>query len=184
MEILFKGNLGSVSGWLGYGLGRSTREFPHIMQGKTHLFDYDRTHSFKTVVNYQVHPDLEYSGTLRILSGIPKTLESAYCFYHYYSPLENRTAHYPVSITPVKNNIRLPLFVKLDLGMKKRVRKGFGAMLAQYLHADEASLYLTFGNLLFLVQRNVWFYVREDGKLYGIGTNYLPEFNAGYTIRF
>jgi len=184
LEILLKGNWGRLSGWFGYGVSRSTRQFPHIMQGKTHLFDYDRTHSLKTVLNYQVHPDLEYSGTLRILSGIPKTLESAYCFYHYYFPLENRVAYYSVPITPVKNNIRLPMFVKLDLGMKKRVRKGFGARLAKYLHADEASLYLTFGNLLFLVQRNVWFYVRNDGKLYGIGTNYIPEFSAGYAIRF
>jgi len=184
LELLVKGSLGKSSGWVSYGYSKSTRRFPHIMAGRSHLFDYDRPHTFKAVVNYQVHPALEYSGALRVLSGVPKTLESAMTFYNYYSPITNETSIYPLPITPEKNNIRLPFTLRLDLGMKKRIRKGFGANLAKYLGAEDAYLNVTFGNLLFLFRRNVWFYFNSEGTLYGVGTNYIPEFSAGYSIQF
>jgi hypothetical protein len=60
--------------------------------------------------------------------------------------------------------------------MKKRLRKGFGA--------DCAFTNVTFGNLLFAVQWNVWFDTRYEDELYGVGTNYTPEFSVGYSIQF
>jgi len=184
VELLVKGNIGKTSGWVSYGFSRSTRRFQHIMDGRFYLFDYDRPHTFKAVVNYQVHPALEFSGALRLLSGIPKTLESSMTFYNYYSPLNNETSIYPLPITPIKNNIRMPLVLRLDLSMKKRIRKGFGANLAKYLGAEDAYLDVTFANLLFMLQRNVWFYINDEGTLYGVGSNYLPSVGVGYSIQF
>jgi len=42
-----------------------------------------------------------------------------------------------------------------------------------------------FPSTCFLLHRNVWFYfpVNKE-KLYALGTNYIPEFNIGYTINF
>ncbi len=184
LELLAKGYWGKISGWISYGWSKSTRQFPHIMNGKLHLFDYDRPHSFKAVINHQVNPALEFSGSLRILSGMPRTLETSYASYYYYDPVTNQIGEWPHVVTPVKNNIRMPYYLRLDLGMKKQLRKGFGADLARYLGADRAFLNVTFGNLLFAVQRNVWFYIHYEDELYGVGTNYIPEFSVGYSIQF
>ncbi len=183
-ELLVKGSWQRTSGWISYGWSQSTRQFPHIMNGKRFRFDYDRPHTFKAVLNHEINPNLEFSGAIRVLSGAPKTLETSYANYFYYDPISNQYAQWPQVVTPVKNNIRLPYYLSLDFGMKKLLRKGFGADLARYLGAERAYLTVSFENLLFALQRNVWFYVRVDDKLYGIGTNYIPVVSAGYSIQF
>jgi hypothetical protein len=184
LEFLLKGSWKRTSGWISYGWSRSTRQFPHIMNGRRFRFDYDRPHAFKAVLNHEINQNLEFSGTIRVLSGVPKTLETSYADYFYYDPVSNQYAQWPQVVTPVKNNIRLPYYLSLDLGMKKLLRKGFGADLARYLGAERAYLNLSFENLLFALQRNVWFYVRVDDELYGLGTNYIPVGSAGYSIQF
>lgn len=184
VELLWRGTWREFSGWASYGLSRSTRSYPHILNGKEFLFDYDRTHAFKAVLNHQVHPALSYSGTLQVMSGVPKTLERALMSYYFYDPLLNDYSYYPVYIADRKNNIRLPFIIQLDLGLKKRIRQGFGAELAEFLGAKESYLNVTFGNLWFL-RRNVWFYIPlGEEKFYGIGTNYFPAISMGYTIKF
>lgn len=95
-----------------------------------------------------------------------------------YDPTSNQIGDWPQVVTPVKNNIRLPYYLRLDLGIKKRLRTGFGAMLANYLNADRAYLNVSIGNVLFALQRDVWFYIRDGEELYGVGTNYIPEFST------
>jgi hypothetical protein len=183
-ELLLNGRWGKTSGWINYGWSKSTRQFPHIMNNRVRLFDYDRPHSFKAVLNHQVNPALEFSGSLRIISGIPGTMETGYAAYFYYDPVTNEIGQWQQVLTPIKNNIRMPYYLQLDLGLKKRVRKGFGADLARYLGAERAYLNVSFGNLLFAFHRNVWYYIRDKNTLYGVGTNYIPEFSAGYSIQF
>jgi len=183
-EVQLKGSWQKFSGWISYGYSQSKRSYPHIMDGQSFLFDYDRTHAFKLMISHQMHPHLAYNATLRILSGVPISLERSTKSYFYYEPVQNEISSYPIYVTPAKNNARLPLFVRLDLGIKKRIRKGFGADLAKYLGADASYLSVTLGNLLF-IHRNVMLYLPTGQKeMYGMGTNYIPEFNAGYTIRF
>ena len=184
VELLWKGTWKRLSGWLSYGLSRATRSYAHIMDGKTFLFDYDRMHSFKAMINHQIHPALSYSGTLRIMSGVPKTLETSVKSYFYYDPATNEHSSFPTYVANRKNNARLPLYIRLDVGLKKRIRKGFGAELAEFLGAKESYLNVSFGNLLFLY-RNVMLYLPVgEEKLYGFGSNYIPEFSVGYTIKF
>jgi hypothetical protein len=188
VEFLLKGKWNQFSGWLSYGLSKSTRSYPHIMNGKSFLFDYDRTHSLKVVGNYYVNPSLSFSATLRLLSGVAKTLESGMKSYFYYDPYGNEYAFYPSYINNIKNNARMPYFLRLDLGMKKRVRKGFAAELANFMGADQSYINVTLGNILFFLHRNVIFYfpieINNKVELYGLGANYLPEFSIGYTVKF
>jgi len=184
LELLIKGSLGRTSGWISYSLSKSTRRFPHIMNNKSHLFDYDRPQGFKVVLNHQINSILEFSGSLNVLSGMVKTLETSHANYFYYDPMTNEIGSWPHVITPVKNNIRMPYLLQLDFGLKKRIRKGFGANLARFLGADKAFLNLSISNLLFAFHRNVWFYIQLDETLYGIGTNYFPAISYGYSILF
>ncbi|MFC2076662.1 carboxypeptidase-like regulatory domain-containing protein [candidate division KSB1 bacterium] len=184
LELLWKGSWRRLSGWVSYGLGKSTRSYPHIMEGKSYIFDYDHTHSFKLMVSHQVHPSLSYNGTLMVQSGAPKTLERTVRSHYYYDPSSYELAWYPAVVADVKNNVRLPIQIRLDIGLKKRIRKGFGAELAQFLGADESYMNFTFGNLLFLLHRNVMFYIPTYPGYYGIGSNYAPEISVGYTVKF
>jgi len=178
------GNVAAIFRLGQYGISRARRTYPHINDGKSYFFDYDRTHSFKAVINHQIHPALSYSGSLRILSGVPKTLERSIKSYFYYDPLSNELSTYPTYVADRKNNIRLPIYVRLDIGIKKRIRRGFGAELAQFLGANESYLNVSLGNLL-LFHRNVWFYIPTGEEKYlSIGTNYFPEISMGYSIKF
>ena len=184
-ELLWQGTWRNFSGWLSYGISKSTRSYPHLMEGKTYLYDYDRLHSFKAVINHQINPRLSYSATMRVMSGVPKTIETSQKSYFYYDPVTGNYASYPTYVTETKNNARMPMYVRLDLGVKKQIRHGFAAELAEFLGARESYVNISLSNLLFLFHRNVWFYFPvEDGKLYGFGTNYFPVFSTGYTIKF
>lgn len=183
-EILWTGTWRRFTGWLSYGISRSTRSYPHIMDGKTFLFDYDRTHAFKAMVTHQIHPALSYSGTLRVMSGVPKTLETTIKSYYYYDPLSNQYTPSVSFFSNKKNNVRMPMYIRLDLGVKKRLRQGFGARLAEFLGADESYVNANFGNLLFFYRNVSFYFPMEDDELYGMGTNYMPEFSVGYTVKF
>ena len=136
------------------------------------------------MINHQIHPALSYNGTIQILSGVPKTIEKSVKSFYYYDPQLNNISTQPSYLADIKNNARLPYYLRLDLGLTKRVRKGFAAELAKFLGAKESYIKVVFGNILFL-RRNVWFYMPlGEEKLYGLGSNYLPEFGMGYTIKF
>ena len=78
----------------------------------------------------------------------------------------------------------MPFIINLDLGLMKRIRKGFAAELADFLGAKESYLNVSFGNLTFL-RRNVWLYFpMGEKKYYGFGMNWFPSFGVGYTIKF
>jgi hypothetical protein len=188
IELFIKGRWNNLSGWLSYGLSRSTRSYSHIMNGKDFLFDYDRTHSLKAFGHYQVNPSFSISATIRLLSGVPRTLESGMKSYFYYDPHSNQYSYYPTYINNIKNNGRMPYTLNLDLGMKKQLRTGFGAELAGYLGADASYVNITLENILFFLHRNVIYYVPieidNSVELYGLGTNYFPMISAGYTVKF
>lgn len=185
MELLCRGSWEKFSGWLSYGLSRATRSYPHIMNGKRHLFDYDRTHSFKTILNYQATPHLSYSGTFRLISGVPTTMENGTKMYYYYQASNNSLNFYPTYVTESKNNARKPMFLRLDLGMEKKLREGFGAKLSDFINAKGSYLSFELRNLLFF-RRNVWFYfpLKINDRYFGFGTNYLPSVSVGYNIKF
>lgn len=184
IEIMWKGQYKKLSGWMSYGLGRSTRSYPFIKEGKPFLFDYDRTHSLKTVLSYKITDDITYNTSLVVQSGIPKTLETTMQRYYYYDPVSGSLSSYPFGVENSKNNARLPLSIDWDFGVVKRIRNGFGADLAEFLKADRSYLSVTVGNLLFL-HRNVSMYFPYGGKKYiPMGYNYFPTISVGYVIKF
>ncbi len=188
IELFVRGRWNNLSGWLSYGLSRSTRSYPHIMKGKDFLFDYNRTHSLKAFGHYQVNPSLSFSATCCLLSGVPRTLESGIKSYFYYDPQSNQYSYYFTYINNVKNNGRMPCILDLDLGMKKHLRTGFGAELADFLGASESYVNIALENILFFLHRNVIYYfpieIDNSVELYGLGTNYFPMISAGYTVKF
>lgn len=184
IEIMWKGEYKNLSGWISYSLSRSTRSYPNIMNGESFLFDFDRTHSFKAVVNYKATPRLTYNTSIVIQSGLPKTLESILQNYYYYNPLTGSVSEYPFGVSNTKNNARLPMDIELDVGVIKKIRKGFGAELVEFLKADESYLTVTIGNVLFLRRNVLWYFPYGGNQYIPIGINYFPVITFGYVIKF
>ncbi len=184
IEVMFKANFEKFSGWISYSISKSSRSYPYIMNGKSFLFDFDRKHSFKAIVNYKIAPRLTYNFSLIALSGLPKTIETTLQSYYYYDPTTGSIGSYPFGISPTKNNARLPAVIELDMGIIKKIRNGFGAELVDFLRADESYFTLTISNLLFLRRNVIWYFPTGGNKYIPIGFNYFPTVTAGYIIKF
>ena len=184
MELMWKGSWNKLSGWISYCLSKSKRSFDHIMNGQEFLFDYDRTHSFNALINYHISPSLSYSTTFVLLTGNPRSIESSMHSYFYYDPVENHYSFYPISVSNKKNNARLPMIIEWDIGLKKQLRNGIGAELADFLHADESYLSVSVQNILFLKRNVLWYFPIAGDKYLPIGTNYIPSANITYSLKF
>jgi len=184
MELLWKGSFGQFSGWSSYTLSKSTRSFPHIMEGAEYDYDYDRRHSFKTVMNFQASKRISYSAAFIAQSGIPKSVETTMQMFYMYEPLSGSMIYSPQFTVDKKNATRLPWLMYLDFGMQKKVVSGFGKDLANFFGAEESYFVLNVYNALFF-RRNVLYYLSLGNEKYlPMGDNYLPQIGAGYTVKF
>ncbi len=50
MDIILKKDIGDFTGWIGYSLTRSTKKNDVYK----YISNYDRTHNFKLLINYQI----------------------------------------------------------------------------------------------------------------------------------
>jgi len=188
-ELLMKGRYENLSGWASYGLAWSFRQYPAINGGKKYPYDYGRRHSFKTVANYQITSRLSYSASFTWLSGIYRSIENIMECYYYYDPVSNEIFYFPLWVSDSKNNARMPSVINLDMGIRRKLRKGFGYSLARLLHADDSFATVTIRNILFL-RRNVdWFipglgFGRYYDKYIPLGINYFPSVGFSYAIKF
>lgn len=183
-EILFRGEIGKLSGWIGYTYSHGTRNYSSILNGKTILFDGDQPHNLKSVLLYKLTEDITASSTFQFTSGFPKTWETGMLMYYYYDPLWNELAGSPSNITPMKNNVRYPPRLVWDVGWKKKLRSGFGYHLAEYIGADDAVFTMTIRNILFLHRDPRYYFYFPGYGYYGLDLNILPSISAGYSIRF
>lgn len=185
VELMWKGSFGKLSGWGSYTLAKSTRSFPNIMNGEEFDYDYDRRHSIKAVLNYQITKRISYSSSFMAQSGVPKSIENTIQSFYTYEPLTG-TMNYGSQYTVDKKNAsRLPWVFYLDFGLQKRVVSGFGKNLADFFGADESYLIVNVNNVLFF-RRNVLYYYALEGldKFFPVSDSYFPTVSAGYTIKF
>jgi hypothetical protein len=185
MELMWNGSFDKFSGWSSYTLSKSTRTFPHIMNGETYDYDYDRRHSFKAVMNYQATQRISYSASFIAQSGVPRSVENTLQMFYMYDPLTGRMIYSPQYTVNKKNATRMPWLLYLDFGLQKQIVSGFGKDLATFFGADESYLVLNVYNALFF-RRNVLYYLNPiiNGLYFPMGDNYLPTVSAGYTIKF
>ncbi len=187
IESLLRGKWGRLSGWLTYIYSVSKRQYASIQGGNPFLADGDQTHQLKSLLALKINRDITASTTLQFTSGNPNTWETGMVNHFTYDPLENSIGVFSEYITPVKNNVRFPPRMYVDIGWKKKLRSGFGYRLANFIGSDEAVFTMNIKNILFL-HRNPWMYIRLPGE-----GNYaydpfsfvpLPTINMGYRIKF
>jgi hypothetical protein len=190
-EVLLEGKFKNISGWVSYSYSQASRQYPNslINNGEKYTFDYNRPHSVKAVGSYQITSNFALNGSFIFLSGNKRSIEMNQQSFYYYDPVSNETSFFPMWTTDKKNAARMPPLISLDMGIKKRLKHGFGKHLAEVLHADQSYVSVTIKNILFLY-RNVAYYVPASGvpgysdKYIPIGTNYIPQVGVSYTLKF
>jgi len=184
IEFLISVNTPKLVSWISYTYSRGFRTFPSINNGREFAYDADQPHNLKIATMIIPNNYITFSLSMQIASGYPKTWTNRYYWYFHYDPYTNDISISPSFLTPEKNNVRFPPRVALDIGLKKRLRMGFGAYLADFLQAKEAILNFTIKNVLFLY-RNPYCYAYIPGYgYYGFAVNYFPSIQAGYIIKF
>ncbi|AXT59051.1 TonB-dependent receptor [Aquimarina sp. AD10] len=173
-EILLRKKTGKLTGWLGYTLSWSERQFDELNRGRKFFSKYDRRHDLSLVGIYKPHDRITLSGTWIYSTGnnfnlLDKTSVSS-------------ADNFPVSTASLfgggnafsteRNNFRGESYHRLDLGVqfhkkfaKNRERTwGF-------------SVYNIYG------RKNPFFYYFDNSQLKKVSIlQFIPAFN--YTYKF
>ncbi len=74
IELMLKKNIGRFSGWIGYSLSKSMRQFDAINNGNAYPSKFDRTHDFSIVANYELSEHWKVSANWVFASGYNTTI--------------------------------------------------------------------------------------------------------------
>jgi hypothetical protein len=138
LEVLLRRTKGRFTGWIAYTLSRSERVYPCGVRPS----DYDQTHVLNVVAQVQLPRGFAVGARLMVSSGRPETL----------LPPSQRVDGSMLGLDPsglgVRNNIRLPTFVQLDVRADKtwQFRRFYVAAFLEVVNAtfSRTNLYLSY----------------------------------------
>lgn len=124
LEISIEKEEGNLSGSINYTLSSATRNYSDLNNGQTFAFKYDRLHDFNISVNYQISKKWDISALWLYGTGYPVTIP-----VEKYSPALNlfsKQGYIPLYYYPSPNNVRLPSYHRLDLGVHFKTQSHLG----------------------------------------------------------
>lgn len=183
LEILFQKKLGTTTGWIGYSLSNTTRQFDNLNDGKPYAYRYDRRHDLSIVLNHKIDKNTDISATWVYGTGNAFTMAvgkyNIIDFTHGGSTL--------VHIYEGKNSHRMRSFHKLDVGINfhKQKKRGirtwslsvynlYNRQNPYFYYYDTESSYFTNGNNANEVDKTV---VKQQSLF-----PFMPSFS--YSFRF
>ena len=124
LEVFLQKKRGKTTGWLGYTLSRTTRQFADINSGKTYPFKYDRRHDVELVVTHKISEKIKLSGTWVYGTGNAITLP----LYRYDAPVVYDPANggfYTQELESIgdKNSFRMRSYHRMDLSIEFHKKK-------------------------------------------------------------
>lgn len=137
-EIFLQKKKGRLTGWLGYTLSWTNRQFADINLGETFPFKYDRRHDVSVVANYKLNDKWAFNGTWVFFSGTFTTVPTAnhlnpnfryndrLAWFQF--PSEGSSIFNITDLNPginqaasKRNNYRLPDYHRLDLTAVRKI---------------------------------------------------------------
>lgn len=168
LEVLVERRRGRLTGWLGYTLSRTTRQFEAIDDGARFLSPDDRTHDLSLVGRYRLSPRVSLQGSWVYTTGQAATLpagDAHYCWGG--AGLVDDCAVY-TEYGP-RNGARLPAYHRLDLAAR------FGR--------PDGRFSWTLGLTNAYNARNPSYVRRSSGTTTGLfGREYDERYLRGYTL--
>jgi len=132
MELFLQKQTGGLTGWVGYTLSWSNRQFEEINFGEEYPFRYDRRHDISIVAQYEISDRIDIAGTWVYGTGNAVTLANS--TYKILAPRVGGTSEREVEDYIAQNNFRMPAFHRFDIGInftkQKNIHKrvwSFGA---------------------------------------------------------
>lgn len=122
MDLQIEKSHGRVTGFIGYGLLWSDRLFPQLNNDKRFPSKYDNRHKFNISLTYHISPKMELNAAWTYMTGNRITLALENYAYPEGLPTDI-VPPYPnkdeemLNYYNGKNNVRLPAYHRLDLGL-------------------------------------------------------------------
>ncbi len=154
VEFFVHKKSGTTTGWLGYTLSKTEREFPELNFGQPFPYRYDRRHDLKMVVNHRLSDAWELSGNWVFGTGNAITLAATgYLLNDPASGRPNLYAQPSGSHFRSRNGHRMSANHRLDLALRYHVTSDSGRE-----HSFSLSIYNAYN------RRNPYFiYYSYDG---------------------
>lgn len=139
-EVFFEKRLGKLTGWIGYTLSWSERQFPNINGGEIFPYKYDRRHDVSVVLSFPVNDKWDFSGSWVYGTGNAHTLATERYFGDfggvayggifggdfYYGDYNFDQFSSKVERVDGRNTIRAAAYHRLDLSFKKSEERKWG----------------------------------------------------------
>ncbi|MCK5148941.1 TonB-dependent receptor [bacterium] len=119
IEFLAQKRRGSITGWLGYTLGRVDHTFEVFNEGNPFPADHDRTHELNLVAKYNKGP-WSFGATLVYATGQAYTAPESQ-----YSINTLNGDEYSYIHVSEKNAFRLPDYFRMDLSVSRHLHSSF-----------------------------------------------------------
>lgn len=122
-EFMVRKETGRTTGWVGYGLSWSDRQFDELNQGARYPARFDNRHKLNIVVMHKISPKVELSAAWSYASGNHVTLSLENYYENGTGSPTNNDNHYMDASESIdyyegRNNYQLPAYHRLDLGIK------------------------------------------------------------------
>jgi hypothetical protein len=114
VEFFFNKKAGDFSGWIGYTLSWTKRQFDDLNNGKVFYPKYDRLHDFSIVLAYSINDNWSAGLTWTYASGERYSSAPGQFQFNELSPGSGTNVYVNY---PELNNARLPAFHKMDFNL-------------------------------------------------------------------
>ncbi len=121
LELLLRKQKGKTTGWIGYTLAWSNRQFENLNEGNPFPFKYDRRHDLSIVLNHQLTKRIDVGATWVYSTGNAFTGPQSY-----YTVGQDGNTPVDVLRYTDRNELRIPSYHRLDLSINFRKKKKWG----------------------------------------------------------
>lgn len=130
LEFFFQKKTGQWTGWLGYTLSKTDRQFEDLNLGRPFPYKFDRRHDLQIVVNYQRSERFDIGATW--VYGTGNAVSLAAETFAYQGP-PNGSNFWSSTIDNIedRNNFRMQAYHRMDIGFNfHKVRKSYKRTIA------------------------------------------------------
>ena len=128
-ELFIQKKKGKTTGWIGYTLSFSERKFEGVNFGKWYPYKFDRRHDFSLVISHEFSDNFDIGITWVYGTGNNMTfLESRYPSVNINGNINgiDEGSVGEIEYYPTRNNLRLPAYHRLDIGLNFHKKKKWG----------------------------------------------------------
>jgi outer membrane cobalamin receptor len=123
LEVLVEKKLGKTSGWIGYTLSWSNRQFDSLNFGNQYPYIYDRRHDIGLAVTHKFNEKVDIGVVWVFGSGYATTLaQQTYLGVNSLS-IGPSTPYEPIEHIEARNDYRMPAYHRLDIGVNIHKKK-------------------------------------------------------------